>query len=324
MRIQHLVNVSGGKDSTAVYLRALELGRPFRAVFADTGNEHEAVYEFVERLHESTGGPRVETVKADFSVDLARHRDYILREWPRQGIADEVVERAAALNTATGNPYLDLCILKSRFPSRMAQFCTQRLKELPITEQVVLPMLKESAVLQWLGIRADESANRAKQPRFNRHESGSWLWRPIFDWSINQVWAIHRRHGLPRNPLYDLGMSRVGCMPCINCSKAELRNIADRFPEHIERIAEWERIVADAAKRGSATFFAAKTDPTDIDRPGTYSRIDRLVEWSRTGRGGRQYDLFFASQAGGGCTSDLALCERPDTNDNKELEHAGV
>ena len=33
--VQHLVNVSGGKDSTAVYLRALELGRPFRAVFAD-------------------------------------------------------------------------------------------------------------------------------------------------------------------------------------------------------------------------------------------------------------------------------------------------
>jgi len=36
--VQHLVNVSGGKDSTAVYLRAIEVGRPFRAVFADAGN----------------------------------------------------------------------------------------------------------------------------------------------------------------------------------------------------------------------------------------------------------------------------------------------
>jgi len=44
-KTQHLVNVSGGKDSTAVYLRAIELGRPFRAVFADTGNEDERVYE---------------------------------------------------------------------------------------------------------------------------------------------------------------------------------------------------------------------------------------------------------------------------------------
>ncbi|WP_320200703.1 hypothetical protein RMR16_025150 (plasmid) [Agrobacterium sp. rho-13.3] len=39
-RIQHLVNVSGGKDSTATYLLALESGRAFRAVFADTGSPH--------------------------------------------------------------------------------------------------------------------------------------------------------------------------------------------------------------------------------------------------------------------------------------------
>ena len=48
--IQHLVNVSSGKDSTATYLRAMELGRPFCAVFADTGHEHEWTYEFVDRL----------------------------------------------------------------------------------------------------------------------------------------------------------------------------------------------------------------------------------------------------------------------------------
>jgi hypothetical protein len=40
--------------------------------------------------------------------------------------------------------------------------------------------------------------------------------------------------------------------------------------------------------------------------------IRTLVEWSKTGRGGRQYDMFFAQQAGGGCTSDLGLCEGGD------------
>lgn len=306
---QHLVNVSGGKDSTAVYLLALESGRPFRAVMADTGNEHEATLEYVHRLSQRTGGPEVEVVRADFSRQLQTHRDYILRVWPAEGIADEIVQQAAALHEPTGNPFLDLCISKGRFPSRMAQFCTEELKTLPITLQVVGPMLGDGPVLQWLGIRADESRNRAKQPRFNRHESGSMVWRPIFRWSVDDVWAQHRRHGLEPNPLYSQGMGRVGCMPCVNCRKDELRQIAERFPEHIDRIRRWEEIVAAANKRRSATFFPAVTDPTDVDRPGAYSRIDTLVEWSRTSRGGRQFAMFFDQQGGGGCTSDLALCE---------------
>lgn len=310
MNIQHLVNVSGGKDSTAVYLRAIKLGRPFRAAFADTDNEGQRVYDYVAELADKTGGPEVETVRADFSRQLAQHREYILQKWPDQGIPNEVVRQAAALHEPTGNPFLDLCISKGRFPSRMAQFCTEELKTIPITTQVVGPMLKAGPVLQWLGIRAEESANRAKQPRFNRRETGCHVWRPIFDWTVQQVWDQHRRHGIAPNPLYALGMGRVGCMPCINCRKSELRNIADLFPDHIDRTRSWEALVAAANKRGSETFFPAVTDPTDVDRPGTYSRIDILVEWSRTSRGRRQFDLFFQEQAGGGCNSELGLWER--------------
>lgn len=307
MRAQHLVSVSGGKDSTATYLLAMESGRDFRAVFADTGNEHDAVYEFVSRLHERTGGPKVETVKADFTDRLAKHRAYILAVWPKEGIPDSIVRRAAELHEPTGIPYLDLCILKGRFPSRGAQFCTDELKVEPIVSQVVFPMLRDGPVLQWVGIRAEESAARADQPRYNRHESGSYLWRPIFRWSVEDVWAIHRKHGLARNPLYDMGFDRVGCMPCVNCSKAQVRLTADLFPEHIARIAEWEWIIAQVSKRCGATFFAAGTDPTDTE--GDYADINRIVEWSRTGHGGRQFDMFFAAQPGGGCTSDMGVCE---------------
>jgi 3'-phosphoadenosine 5'-phosphosulfate sulfotransferase (PAPS reductase)/FAD synthetase len=309
--IQHVVNVSGGKDSTAVYLLAMESGRPFLPVFADTGNEHPLVYEYLADLPRLTGGPEVRTVRADFSRSLAIHKAFVMREWPKQGIDQAIVDEAAALHEPTGNPYLDLCISKGRFPSRMAQFCTGELKEIPITTQIILPMLKQGQVLQWLGIRADESRNRAKQRRYSRHDSGSTLWRPILRWSIEDVWAVHRKHGLRPNPLYALGMGRVGCMPCVNCRKSELRSIADQFPEHIDRIERWEHIVARANKTRSATFFPAVTDPTDIDRPGTYTAIRTMVEWSRTARGGRQFDLFFQEQSGGGCSSDMALCESP-------------
>lgn len=281
MKAQHLVSVSGGKDSTATYLRAIELGRPFRAVFADTGNEHQAVYDYLAELPRLTGGPEIEAVRADFADRLAAHRDYILRVWPEQGIADNVVQEAASLNTPSGNPYLDLCILKARFPSSRAQFCTEELKTIPIISQVVLPMLSAGPVLQWIGVRADESPNRAKQPKFNRHESGSYLWRPIFLWSVADVWAIHRKHGIEPNPLYAAGMGRVGCMPCINCNKGEFSRIGQLFPEHLERIARWESIVAKASKRGAASFFKI--------------------------RDGAQRKIEFGS--GGGCSSDMALCE---------------
>ena len=76
--MRHIISVSGGKDSTATYLLALELAcGDFDAVFADTGNEHPYTYEYVTRLHERTGGPKVQIVKADFSAELARKRLYL-------------------------------------------------------------------------------------------------------------------------------------------------------------------------------------------------------------------------------------------------------
>ena len=63
---RHVVNVSGGKDSTAVYLAALdELGPDgFAAVFADTGWEAAATYGYIASLAEMAGGPPVRTVAA--------------------------------------------------------------------------------------------------------------------------------------------------------------------------------------------------------------------------------------------------------------------
>ena len=52
---QHIVNISGGKDSTACYLLALQRGATFRAVMADTGNEHPVTIDYAERLAERTG-----------------------------------------------------------------------------------------------------------------------------------------------------------------------------------------------------------------------------------------------------------------------------
>ena len=68
--MRHVVSVSDGKDSGATYLHALELlDGDFLAVCADTGNEHPETLEYVARLHERTGGPKVQIIKADFTVN---------------------------------------------------------------------------------------------------------------------------------------------------------------------------------------------------------------------------------------------------------------
>lgn len=46
----HVVSMSGGKDSTATALVAMEMGYDFVGAFADTGNENEITYEYIDFL----------------------------------------------------------------------------------------------------------------------------------------------------------------------------------------------------------------------------------------------------------------------------------
>ena len=51
-----VLSFSGGKDSTALYLLALELEVEFIPVFADTGHEHPITLDYVRALPRLTGG----------------------------------------------------------------------------------------------------------------------------------------------------------------------------------------------------------------------------------------------------------------------------
>ncbi len=322
MTFSHVVSVSGGKDSTALYLRAMERGLPFRAVFADTGNEHEWTYDFVRELPGRTGGPAIEWVKADFSAKLARKREYVAHVWAREGVASSKVERAIALLQPTGNPFLDLCLWKTRFPSSKTRFCTDELKLAPMFECVQRPILEHGLTLvSWQGVRHEESLARSGLPRLQRINAvpysmpaslrrlgEDWLayaYRPLIKWTEDEVFAYHRKHSLAWNPLYDAGMGRVGCFPCVMCTKSEMRVIATRFPDHVDRIEEWEALVSEVSKKGQMTFFNITDDPLiskgwerdDYDwSPGRVG-IRARVEWSKTSRGGLQYDGLALMQA---------------------------
>lgn len=313
----NIVSVSGGVDSTACYLLALESGKPFRAVFADTGNEHELTLEYVHNLHKVTGGPEIQTVKADF-----RQRISILRAKLGQTLStgeygegwdEENVRRVLEHLHPTGIPFVDMALYKGRFPSTKARFCTGDLKLEAIKRYCTGPAIAEAIaaggsardVIQWVGIRRDESPARANALEWDVDHLGNRVYRPLVDWSKQQCFELLAKHGVEPNPLYKLGCRRVGCMPCINARKAEIMEIAKRWPEHVDKIREWERLVSMCSKRGTATFFHADTVPGTGD---TRANIDAVVEWSKTGRGGVQYsmDALLDPPA---CSSLYGLCE---------------
>ena len=314
MRNAHVLSVSGGKDSTALLLYAIERGVPFRSVFADTGHEHPQTYEYLDYL-ESKLGITIQRVKPDFAKRMEGKRKYIAEHWAQEGIPQERVDRAIELLKPTGIPMLDLCMWKGRFPSTKARFCTDELKVLPINLQVVFPLQREGyKVWSWQGVRADESRARAGYAKVERLDGGVIAYRPLLRWTASDVFVMHHKHGVAPNPLYKQGMGRVGCMPCIMCRKDELSEIARRFPEVIERLEEWEMLVSTVSKRGSGTFFPAVSTGAESDADISYKTngIRTAVEWSMTTRGGRQFDLFKATDPIPECSSHYGLCELPD------------
>lgn len=322
----NIISVSGGKDSLAQWLRAVEAGVPYLNVFADTGHEHPQTMEYLAYLEQKLGP--VKRVKADFTRQIERKRQFIATRWPvtlveECGMSpDEAAERVAqALEVLhpTGNPFLDLCMLKGRFPSTKARFCTFDLKHEPVRTQVIVPALEEyDEVISWQGVRAQESPARAALPEWEEdadNTPGLHVYRPILKWLHEDVFAIAKRHGIKPNPLYQQGCSRVGCMPCIHARKSELAEIFRRWPEEIKRVAEWERLVAACSRRGNSTFFPSTHDPRRAEKRIEVVTVDvygieSYRDWAMTSRGGAQFDLLAASNDLSVCSSIYAgVCE---------------
>ena len=311
--ILNMVSVSGGKDSTATLLLAINRGvENILPVFADTGNEHKVTYDYLDYLEQRLDRS-ILRVKADFSENVNRKRESTLQKWIEQGIDNNIIESARAALQPSGNPFLDLCLWKGRFPASNSQFCTEELKIIPITNQVVWPKLKEyDQIESWQGVRWDESARRSsyvEREGIDPDATRVFAYRPILSWCADWVFDYHKRNNVKWNPLYEQGMSRVGCMPCVNSRKDEIKNIAERFPEVIDRIRQWEHCVSMASKRQSSTFFCATNDPTVDGDNVDYKTdgIDRMVDWANTLRGGRQRDLIATDAPA--CQSSYGLCE---------------
>lgn len=271
-----VASVSGGKDSAATSLWLSEMGIEHDRVFCDTGWEHEDTYEYIRGPLEQKLGPITWLIP------------------PRQ--MENLIEH------------------KGMFPSRLRRFCTQELKVRPLAKHIKAIVDAGEDVVNAVGIRAGESEARSKMPAWEWQDGFDCeVWRPLLEWSEQDVIDIHHRHGLRPNPLYLRGASRVGCWPCVYARKDELRMIADTDSKRIDRIRELEKRVAVIAQarveaRGDQlenppTFFQSRSRGSGECWP-----IDKVVQWSRTSRGGKQFELFTADAKDQGCMR-WGLCE---------------
>lgn len=220
--------------------------------------------------------------------------------------------RALANLYPSGNPFLDLCMWKGRFPSRTRQFCTEHLKRNMAVEYQLNLIDQGHTVVSWQGVRRDESLKRRDAKKFEKLDNHLYAYRPIVDWTDLDTFNYAASQNIDPNPLYKCGMGRVGCMPCINASKDEIKEIAIRFPDHIDKIAEWERKVIACSKRGGASFFPAPSGGEVVSNKLAHAKandIYSVVEWSKTSRGGKQFSLLTALDEPTACSSAYGLCE---------------
>ena len=278
--IVFVVNMSGGKDSTATALAMREAGIPHHRVFADTRWEAPETYAYLDLLRKKIG-----------PIDVCGYPG---------GMPAKIREGA-------------------RFASRMQRWCTRELKIEPLRAYCDALEDRGLIVVTVTGIRHEEGTatnGRAQALECEDDASwGGWMWRPIRKWTIADVLAIHHRHGVPVNPLYQRGHERVGCFPCVMSNKEDIRLIAEHAPDRIAEIRELERAATEERHRRNgetpgrythpdATFFLT----VQRDRGGAMN-IDDVVAWSRTTRGGRQLPMFPAVPDGG-CFR-WGLCEAP-------------
>lgn len=282
MIINHM-GLSSGKDSTALWGWAINDSgydlASIRGSFADTENEYDEVYEQIRKLN-----------------------DY--------GVARGV----APIRTLHSEGFLALAVRKKRFPSAKARFCTEVLKILPMNYYLQELWLDGHEVVLHSGVRANESRERSLMEEWST-QNHCRLRRPLLKWSISDVWAAHKKYGLPVNPLYFSGRKRVGCRLCCMSNKQDVRITANTKPETIDLYRKWEKIVGNALapsslRKNTAGFFRATTVPehfrsvknlirkraSKTAKPGDiYSActIDDVVRWSTTLRGGKQIGFDF-------------------------------
>lgn len=269
----YLVQFSGGKDSTAVFLYLLEQGIPREKIELwhqniDAGEkgfmDWEITPEYCRRFAESFG------VKIYFQWKIGGFRREMLRH--NSLTAPTRFEQPDGTIGQAGGT-LNKPNTRMKFSQLSAdlnvRWCSGYLKvDVCKTSIVNQERFRGKQVLVISGERGEESPQRAKYAIFERDKSDKRdnlklcrhvdRFRPLRDWKEQQVWEIIERYRVHVHPCYYMGWARCSCKFCIFSSPNQMASAALVSPALIEELIIFEKKFGYTMKRNTdlRTFIA--------------------------------------------------------------------
>lgn len=130
-------------------------------------------------------------------------------------------------------------ILKNFPPHRKAAWCCRVLKEGP---SIKLPYTH-----RLLGIRAEESRNRAKQGMVNKITRKRINYHPLYDWKEWEIWEYIEQNKVRYCSLYDDGFARLGCVVCPKRTNTKSQELFRRcWPQYFrlfeKQVKKWWKV----------------------------------------------------------------------------------
>lgn len=262
------ISISAGKDSQAM-LYALTQERNRQG----WSGEVFAVHAHLGRMEWPQTLAHCEAICADVGIPL------IVVNRPQGDLLQEMQDRMEKLR-GQSKPHwpssaaryctadqkrgqIDKVLRAAPFPDSKNRYCTSHHK----TNQIDKALRAHEVIISAEGLRAAESAARAKRPAWEYRQQictrqrTAFTWRPLLHWSTDAVWqaigtstaelqARRQRYrqgqtqealdGWPAHPAYVMGNQRLSCAICVLASRSDILNGARHNPELYHALVEME------------------------------------------------------------------------------------
>lgn len=293
-----IVTFSGGKDSIAALLWVKNnMTEKFTTVFCDTGWESEITYKYIQEVNEKLGLNLITLKSKKYSgmIDLAEKKGRFpstkarfcteeLKSKPMVDfMLDEVKEHCLVIQGIRGAESSARALMNKQCryfkyyfePYQTNEIIIEKLSKIPVLSMVQRVNLK-TAIDRLAKGKNDEKFHtyRKKEVVIFCEKYMDDLLRPVFDWSGQDVIDYSILNGIPPNPLYSKGMSRVGCFPCIMCNQGEILSLLNHFPERLKEIQAYE-------ERLDSSFFKPDYIPERFRTGSAVNKKGKTVRFSR-------------------------------------------
>lgn len=215
-----VVNVSGGKDSSALllWIKAHYPLNPITALYNDTGFEHPGVLEYIQNM------------TSQLSIPLAM--------------------------TQSTTDLLSLVRRYQAIPTGCCRFCTSFLKQDPANKWIrnTYPTGK---VIECFGFRAEESPARAKKsilapyPKLCTNSREVLFYAPLLDWKTSDVVELVQAEGFQLFHTYDY-LSRLSCRYCFLAGKRDHDASRINDPEGFNQVQQVLEMIETPANNALA------------------------------------------------------------------------